>query len=143
MADPTSAAGFAVGVISLGIQVCQGLVSYYADWKSRDDDIDRILDKLRGLGETLENLKSEILKLQDSNAKEIKDVNTKILSCDAGIHRLQTVLNKCCSSPSANSVHNFFQKTIYPFKKATLQELDASVKDLQGNLDTGLLSLLL
>ena len=143
MADPTSAAGFAVGVISLGIQVSQGLVSYYADWKSRDDDIDRILDKLRGLGKTLENLKQEILKLQDSNAKEVEDVNKKILSCDAGIHRLQTVLNKCSSSPSANSIHAFFQKTLYPFKKATLQELDASVKDLQGNLDTGLLSLLL
>jgi hypothetical protein len=143
MADPLSAAGFSVGVISLGIQVCQGLVSYYADWKSRDDDTDRTLDKLRGLGKTLDNLRQEILKLQGSNAKEVEDVNRKILSCEDGVHRLQAVLYKCCCSPSANSVHTFFQKTLYPFKKATLQELNASVRDLQSNLDTGLLSLLL
>lgn len=143
MSDPVSAAGFAIGAVSLGIQVCQGLVSYYADWKSCDDDIDRIHDRLRGLGETLEILKKEIMKFQGTNAKEVDDVNKKILSCSDGIHKLQAVLRKCRSSPSANSVHKFYLRTLYPFKKSTLQDLNASVKDLQGNLDTGLLSLLL
>ena len=143
MADPVSAAGFAIGAISLGIQVCQGLVSYYADWKSCYDDIDRIYGKLRGLEETLTNVKEGMMKFQGANAKEIADVNEKIASCQEAICRLQVVLKKCCSSPSANSVHKFFQKSLYPFKKSTLQELDASVRDLQGNLDTGLLSLLL
>lgn len=143
MADPVSAAGFAIGAVSLGIQVCQGLVSYYTDCKSREDDVDRILDKLRGLEETLENLKNGIMNFQSANAKEVDDVKKKISSCDDGIYRLQAVLEKCRSSPSANSVHKFFQKTLYPFKRATLQELDACVSDLQGNLDTGVLSLLL
>ena len=143
MADPVSASGFAIGAVSLGIQVCQGLVRYYVDWKSYDADIDRILGKLRGLEETLENLKNRIMNFRGRTAKEVDDVNKKILSCGDSIHRLQVVLNKCCSSPSANSVHKLFQKSLYPFKKSTLQELHASVKDLQENLDTSLLSLLL
>ena len=143
MADPVSTAGFAVGAVSLGIQVCQGLVSYYANYKSFDDDIDRIMNKLRGLEETLENLKNGITRFQSANAKEVEDVNKKILSCDDGIYRLQAVLDKCRASPSTNSVHKFVLKTLYPFKKTTLYELDASVRDLQGNLDTGLLSLLM
>ena len=143
MADPISPAGFAIGAVSLGIQVCQGLVSYYTDWKSCDDDINRIIGKLRGLEETLENLKNGMTRYQCANAKEVADVNEKILLCDDGIHRLQAVLNKCRSFPSSNSVHKFLQKTLYPFRKTTLHELEASMRDLQGNLHTGLLSLLM
>lgn len=143
MADPVSAASSAIGAVSLGIQVCQGLVSYYADYKSFDDDIDRIIGKLRGLEETLENLKNGITRFQNANAKEVEDVNKKISACDNGILRLQTILNKCRASSSTNSVHRFVQKTLYPFRKNTLKELDASVRDLQGNLDTGLLSFLM
>jgi hypothetical protein len=32
-------AGTAVGVASLGITVCQGLVEYYGDWEGYEDDI--------------------------------------------------------------------------------------------------------
>ncbi len=143
MGDPVSAAGFSVGVISLGIQVCQGLVSYYGDWKSYDDDIDRIHGKLRTLEGTFDNLRKEILKLRSATPKEVNDVNEKILSCDEGIHKLQAVLNKCWSSPSANTVNKFLQKTLYPFRKTTLKDLNAGVQDLQSDLDTGLLSLLM
>lgn len=143
MTDPVSAAGFAIGAVSLGIQVCQGLVSYYADWKSYDDDVDRIFGKLRGLKETLENLKNGMMKVQSANAKELEDVNKKILSCDDSIHRLQAVLKKCRSSPTPNRVQKFVQKTLYPFRKTTLHELDAIVRDLQGKLHTALLSLLM
>lgn len=143
MADAVSAGGFAIGAVSLGIQLCQGLVSYYSNYKSFDDDIDRIISKLRGLEETLKNLKNGITKFRNANAKEVEDVNKKTLSCDDGIYKLQKVLQKCRSSSSANSIQKIAQKTLYPFKKSTLQELNVSVRDLQENLNTGLLSLLM
>lgn len=34
-----AAAGSAVGIISAGIQVCQGLISYYDSWKGCHQDI--------------------------------------------------------------------------------------------------------
>ena len=141
MGDPISVGGFAIGAVSLGIQICQGLVSYYSAYKSSDEDIDRIINKLRGLENTLKNLKKGITKFRNANAQEVKDVNEKILSCDEGIHNLQKILQKFRSS--SHSVQRTAQKTLYPFRKATLHELDVSLNDLQRNLNTGLLSLLM
>ena len=39
MGDPFSVAGSAVGVISLGLAICQSLISYYGSWKAYDDEI--------------------------------------------------------------------------------------------------------
>lgn len=149
MADPFSAAGTAVGIISLGIQVCQSLSSYYDKWKSFDDDIAHTQDKLDGLRKTLENLEKHIVpRFRSSNAREVEDVNQKIVSCCNGIHKLKAILTKCQSSaPTSNTVqekaYRLLQKTFYPFKKTTLLELNASVTSLQENLHSSLLSLML
>ena len=37
-------AGTAVGVAALGIQVCEGLLKYYRDWKDFEDDIREAYD---------------------------------------------------------------------------------------------------
>lgn len=80
MADLASLAGTAVGVISLGIQVCQGLVSYYKNWKSFDDDIAHLYAKIDGLRITLENLEHTLPKLRHLNANIMIDVEEKIVS---------------------------------------------------------------
>lgn len=149
MGDPFSAAGTAVGIISLGIQVCQSLVPYYHKWKSFDDDIAQIQEKLNGLKQTLENLERNIVpKFRSSNAREVEDIDKKVLSCCNGIHKLRSILTQCQSSaPSSNTVHRkayrLLQKTFYPFKRTTLLELNTSVSSLQDNLHTSILSLML
>lgn len=149
MADPFSVAGTAVGIISLGVQVCQSLISYYDKWKSFDDDIVQIQDKLNGLKQTLEILERQIVpKFKSSNAREIEDVDKKILSCCNGIDKLRVILTQCQSSAAASNIvqreaSRFFQKTLYPFKKTTLLELNRSVSSLQENLHTSLLLLML
>lgn len=149
MGDPFSAAGTAVGIISLGVQVCQGLISYYEKWKSFDDDIAHVQEKLNGLKKTLEKLEKHVVpKFRSSNAREVEDVDHKIRSCYNGIHQLKAILIKCQSSaPANNTVHGkayrLLQKTFYPFKKATLLELNASVTSLQENLHSSLLLLIL
>jgi hypothetical protein len=54
------AAGTAVGIASLGIQVCQGLLSYYDTWKSYDPDISSIYDAITDLSKTLILLKTTL-----------------------------------------------------------------------------------
>ena len=54
MADPFSVAASAVSVVSLGIQVCQGLLSYYSDYKSYNDDVSSLYKKVEDLRLTLE-----------------------------------------------------------------------------------------
>lgn len=147
MADPVSGAGTAVGVISLGIQVCQGLMSYYENWKSFDDDIAHLYAKSNKLRITLENLEYTLPKLRHSNANVMTDVEEKIVSSLKEIGKLEKALNKCRSSVSANTIqqkgYRLLQKTFYPFKKATIQELENNVTDLEHNLKTSLHSLTL
>ncbi len=139
MAEPFSAA---VGVISLGIQTCQGLVSYYEKWKSFDDDIAHLQIKIDELRTTLQNLDQILQKFKDSNAAILKDVETKVVSAINGIRKLEAVLAKCQSSGPADSVqgkaNKLWKHTSYPFKKTTLQELKSNVTDLQYNLHTSL-----
>ena len=53
MSDPFSVAGSAVGVISLGISVCQGLVTYCSQYKSFNDGISNMIRKVQGLNDIL------------------------------------------------------------------------------------------
>lgn len=147
MGDPFSAAGTAVGIVSLGIQVCQGLVSYYDKWKSFDDDIAQLRTKLDGLSQTLKHLDKHIVpNFKHFNAEEVEDVEKKIQSCCGGIRKLEAILAKCQSSAPANTVqgkaYKLYQKTFYPLKKTTLQELN-NVTGLQDNLHSSLYSLML
>lgn len=147
MADPVSVVGTAVGVISLGIQVCQGLVSYYEKWKSFDDDIAHLHARIDELRITLKNLEHTLPKFKNSHANIIVDVEKKISSSFNGIRKLEEVLIKCRSSVSANITHQkgytLVQRTFYPFKKATLVELSNNVTNLEHSLKTSLHSLTL
>ena len=49
MGDPLSVATGVAGLLSLGIQVSQSLVSFYLDYKGQDTDIERIAHKLESL----------------------------------------------------------------------------------------------
>ena len=138
-------AGSAVGVISLGIQVCQGLKSYYDNWTSFDDDIAHLHAKIDGLRDTLEILEHVLFKFRNSNPDMVADVEMKISSSIKSIRKLEEIITKYHSPMSANTIqqkgYRLLQRTFYPLKKATLQELKNNVTDLEHNLQTSLLGL--
>lgn len=80
-------AGTAVGVASLDIQVCQGLLDYYQAYKSYDQDI-------QGARKWIVNLQRTLLVLSDllqsSNVKQDVFQNTQagLLDCEDGILKL-------------------------------------------------------
>ncbi|MCJ1262511.1 hypothetical protein MMC22_002381 [Lobaria immixta] len=138
MGDPISAAASAVGIISLGLQVCQGLISYCESWKSRDADVAHAYDKINGLRNILERLELVVPRLDFSNGKIVQDVNSSIVSCTNGIEKLREMLGKCDSYASQGFILKHAQKALYPFKKEILQSLKATVTDLQDNLSSSL-----
>lgn len=145
MADPVSLSGTAVGVIALGITVCQGLYKYYAPLKARNGDIQAALDRLEGLGKTLEILKARLPEAQSVSQDIITDVESKILSCKESIEELDEYLKKCrMSHPPADwmdKVRAQRYKFMYPFRQGTLQDLGQRLCHLQGNLDTAIMLL--
>lgn len=89
MADPLSLTGTVVGIVSLGIQVSNGIIQYYNQWKNYDSDInstDQMVDQLRTTFSLLENkLKLEILLERDA----ANQILSGIKLCEGGIVELQ------------------------------------------------------
>ena len=143
MADPLSLSASGASFISLGIQICQGLISYCNDWTSFDGDIGNTSEKLSGLRATLEILKDVLPKVESldaSVAPVFQNANRQILSCKGSLDSLQAVLIKLQPVAAASgvrvSLQNIKQHSLYPFRKDMLQGLRNIVSDMQANLDS-------
>ncbi|KAF5540053.1 hypothetical protein FNAPI_10593 [Fusarium napiforme] len=69
MSDPLSVAGSAVGIISLGIQVCQGLISYLQAFKGQNQDIQESLNEVQTVISILYSLKDILPKVEKSSSE--------------------------------------------------------------------------
>jgi uncharacterized protein YaaN involved in tellurite resistance len=142
MADPISVAGTAVGGISLGLEICQGLLSYYQSYKSCSDQLNHLHVKLDNLKSTLEALQVLVQTLNPSNTPAIVNVTRSIASCETDMNKLRAYLDKCKINPSPQGIKEKFQKslqqTAFPFREKTLYGMKNIMKDLQNNLNTAL-----
>jgi len=86
-------AGTVVGVVSLGLQVCRGLVDYYDSWKSYSEDIAATHGYLKGLQKALGLLK-ESLKSHPPPANLEAAAKESIAACEEGVGRLEKKLRK-------------------------------------------------
>lgn len=145
MAEPFSVAASVVSVVSLGIQVCQGLLSYYDDYKSYDDTIGSLYKKIEGLQSTLE-LFEEVLQAPGlTPSKASANVTKSIVACKDGLDSLQTILESCKRIPKPQglkaSIHNYGQQALYPFRRSNVLRLQSTVAELQANVQSALLAL--
>jgi ankyrin repeat protein len=127
------AAGSAVGVASLGIQICQGLVSYYNDWRSYHEDISTAYDKVASLERIFQLLK-ETLGHPSLDAERKASVYESLLSCTGGIRTLEKRCTKLHASNQSMTIREravaVTKRTIYPFKASTLAKVSEAVDEL-------------
>jgi hypothetical protein len=133
-------AGSVVGVVSLGIQVCGGLINYYQDFKSQDENISATLTNLEDLVQTLELLEATLSRhdsesaLYATNLEHIRKLSSHTYD---GFKKLEAILDKFSPSEASNvreKLHIVYRKTLYPFQKKTIQELGDVIDDLRSNL---------
>ena len=138
-------AGSIVGLISLSIQSCQGLTSYYSAWKSYDEQIGQTYRNLDELRITCENLKSELQRIIQHQEPAVRQVVRLIASCQDGINSLGHALDQCRSSTVPHTlgarIDAYRARALYPFRKETLQTLKGTVHDIQSNLSSALQTL--
>ena len=94
MADPLSITGVAVGLVSLGLEVCQGLTEYYESWKTHDDDIRRALEKIDSLSSTLRALEGILNQPDVSSLSTAHNAQSIMVSVRTGIKAAQDILDK-------------------------------------------------
>lgn len=137
MGDPISLTGTAVGVVSLGITVCQSLVSYYASWKDYDDDIGQTHRHLEDVSNRLQVIRT-VLQAASSPPEVRRQVKTAVLMCTGNIGTLERKLAKVRNTKPpigiGDRVKAHFLRAQYPFKEATLKKLKDSSTALQTNL---------
>ena len=135
-------AGSLVGLISLSIQSCQGLTSYYSAWKSYDEQIGHIHRNLDELRITCENLERELQRIVQDQESAVQLVVRLIASCQDGINSLRHALEQCHSvqipDSRAAKIEVCRARALFPFRKQTLQRLKDTVRNSQGNLSSAL-----
>ncbi|KAL9122142.1 MAG: hypothetical protein Q9187_001305 [Circinaria calcarea] len=144
MADPFSIAGSAVGVTSLGLTVCQGLLQYYRAYKDYEDDVLRMCTSVNGLQQTLHVLDS-ILRENTLIGEAVTKVEENILACEEGIKKLNQKLAKVreANVPSNVSGKVWIQlrRALYPFKESTMAKFREILADLRDGLSFSLSTL--
>lgn len=129
-------AGSSIGIISLGIHVCQGLVQYYGSWRDSRKDIATMCKSVDNLTDTLKALKENV-DGKSLAGDVIKNVQSSIVACTSGIQELQDELAKVREVKGSNvlsKVHEHGRRLVYPFRESTLLKLREIVSDIRGSL---------
>ena len=143
--------GTAVGVISLGIQVLEGIVDYYGAYKDYGDDIASFCTSSVALLQTLQYLQVQLARNGSTPDDFRAHILASIYQCNDGLQRLRKKLNKIKAEPmpaDGNLLRNIqrqatnqLRKATYPFKCSTLAKLRETVQDLRDNLSLALQAL--
>lgn len=142
MADPFSAAAGTAGFVSLGIEVCKGLISFFRAWKAHDRDIEMALERLTHLERTLKslsNILSIIESVDDTASGYLHEAREWILSSTAALNKLHGALveSESINQPAGmlDKMHNVRMRSMHLFNKGMLKDLRSDVAETQNNLD--------
>lgn len=127
--------------VSLGLQVCSGLLKYYQDCESYDVDIREMCASVDSLNMTFSLLANRFQAMGPSLPTDstVTLATERLRSCKAGVSALEKKLTKLRNNnpsgvrPKAPAVLNF-NRLIYPFRKSTLEKLKEIVQDLVRSL---------
>ncbi|KAF2788778.1 hypothetical protein K505DRAFT_366174 [Melanomma pulvis-pyrius CBS 109.77] len=141
MVDP----GTAVGVISLGLQVLQGLSNYYSQFASFSVEITTVVERIQSLCAIIDALDGAVQKLQRDEPISAA-VRQCIDACKAGLRDLEVYQKKCgeitlVPTTIEDKIQLVKKRLLFPFRKGTLEDLQKILDRLQSNLDTIILAL--
>ncbi|KAJ5793745.1 hypothetical protein N7457_000344, partial [Penicillium paradoxum] len=138
MSDPLSTA---VGIISLGLQVCGEIVSFCQAWQGFSEDIQSIVEKADGLRVPLKTLRDMIEDSYTTDPTLAKDLEQKAMCIERAIRRLKAATDRYTSS-DRNTLGFQLRKAAYPFRKDGLRDMASDLDSVQLLLHTTLQILL-
>ncbi|KAF4963188.1 hypothetical protein FSARC_8766 [Fusarium sarcochroum] len=147
MSDPVSVAGTAVGVVSLGIQVCKSLVSYLRSLEGRDQEIKAGLAEVETIVSIFYSLNGILPKVNESTLESttirrcLRDSEMKLLEFQQFLIKLRGP--QSALSSTIERMDDVRRLLIHPLRAGKLKSLHQSLQELLNNLNvaTGLVSL--
>ncbi|KAK4870013.1 hypothetical protein LT330_005737 [Penicillium expansum] len=135
-------AGTAVGIISLGLQLCQGIVSYSEAWRGYDEEIQNTNNKAKALRTLLKTLRDTIEDLQETRPEVAADLEEKAMSMHSSIEKLRKIVERfkpARSEAFPEKVRAQLKKSVYYFQRDSLQDMQNHLDQIQNVLQTSLL----
>ncbi|KIW81619.1 hypothetical protein Z517_04645 [Fonsecaea pedrosoi CBS 271.37] len=140
MSDPLSATSSVIGVVSLGLVVCQGLATYFSTYKGQDQYLDSLTQRAENLQGCLTLLQHALPLWTVRFSDTAPHIEQHITACQASIVVLSSKLSgfKRTQGPSLHrdKLRYVAHKAAFPFTKATITELSGILDGLQENLNT-------
>lgn len=140
------------GILSAGIQVCEGLINYYNAWKGSKKENADMIKSIEGLLTNFALLKA-VLQSPAFGKTMATTVESSILDCEDSIAELRDELKKVMvCKPSVMNVDDLVarenhenqgfrdkmseqgRRILYPFRKSTLMRLQESIEHVRSNL---------
>jgi hypothetical protein len=146
MAEAFGVASNIAGVVSLGLIVCQGLLTFYGSWKDAPADVERMRESIKALNDTFKVLKT-LTKNEKFGSGVRNIVKQSIESCEGGLNRLKSKLDKIKVIPESDTWNEKakaqFRRSLYPFKEGTVEKLMGIANELRNDLSIALQALLM
>ncbi|KAK4896470.1 hypothetical protein LTR27_005686 [Elasticomyces elasticus] len=125
-----------IGILSFGIQVCQGITKYYGAWRDCPEEV-------LATSNTIDSLRTIFKQFKDilADKKLEKDTRTlveeRVSACLAGLRKLEGE-NKLFGSDKPSKFQMAVHRLAYPFKQDTLDRLKKVVGGLLGQFSIAL-----
>ena len=144
MADPVSAVGTAAGIVSLGLQVLQGLVEYYSQWRDFDPDVNAMYASIEQLDRGFRLIREKLGAKNIMRLSSAHEVEASLQLCENGVLALKKKLEKIkMKEPLGslrrrdvllNGLNGQGKRLLYPFQRGTLGKLRDIVNELRDGL---------
>ena len=138
MADPFSITGTTVGIISLGIQVCRGLVQYYSRFRTYHEDIDVVIQRLEGIRGILVALDLIKEKVGLDNDEPSAQLRLALQAYRNSVQKLECMVRKGGEIKVPKTLEDRLRlagkRILWPFKRGTLSDMQKTLDRLQKDL---------
>jgi hypothetical protein len=136
MSDPLSAAGTAVGIVSLGIQVCQGLINYIQAAKGRKEEIQDSIQEVQQVVLLIYSLNNILHEIDARRCTE--SLGASLKKCYASLEKLQGFLVRLDppqqTAGTLRIARDARHSLIYPFQQPKVNSLHQSLQKDLSNL---------
>ncbi|KAI1457538.1 hypothetical protein F4805DRAFT_428169 [Annulohypoxylon moriforme] len=142
MADALSVTGAAVGIVSLGIQVCQGLISYYRSIEGRKQELTDGLREVQNLLVVFSSLNGILPQVNQRRPCDFNIIRECLEDSEKTLQELQLRLDNLKSSSTSSKIKNRMKETgrtaLYHFVRDKLVSLRQTLHQLLHNLNLAL-----
>jgi hypothetical protein len=132
-------AGSIVGFLSLGITLCDGIVTYCRAWKDQDKEISTLTTLCETSKQILQDIEQRIKDKPTLDPSVVNILNATLLACTKHTEEVLRLTRNYSAGPAPSTVklraRDLLQRLKFPFEKKTLEDLKSIMIAFRGNVD--------